>query len=411
MRLFALVLAVLAQEAAPARPGDATMAGRVVSADGKSVAGALVVLSDVAHLGGTAPTRAKSTSDSRGEFRIAVPIKDANLARGGRFTIWGYREGLALAAVAIDPAAIPKMRIRAFSDTATGVGVAEVTSDAEGRKAQALGVISQSLARIEAVEKTAAGLLAAAYSELVRLVDAGKDPLSVMESASVTAASLLPAAEAIDPDLVPEYSPDRRWKEDLPMIHVASMVVVLLALGDGRRRRGRASRMFPPRSTSRRRPGRPRRFQRLSAGKDAGRDRRGDAPGRVRSRDLEPWHDGAWNWSDKVIDESRMRDGRAISWSSLRCSRIRWAIGGRPGSPSIGPSRPPRRSRRRMSASTSCNSSPTPLPRSETSRGRSGRPRSSRPPAWTPSPSGTSRWPRPGRETRKVRGGSRPRSG
>jgi hypothetical protein len=48
-------------------------------------------------------------------------------------------------------------------------------------------------------------LLAAAFDELARSVDAGTDVFNNMESAAVTAASLLPVAEAIDPTLVPEY--------------------------------------------------------------------------------------------------------------------------------------------------------------------------------------------------------------
>ena len=72
-------------------------------------------------------------------------------------------------------------------------------------KAYALGVMAQSLARSDKTKSTAAALLAEAFDDLAQLVEAGKDTLNNMESAPVTAASLLPAAEAIDPDLVPEY--------------------------------------------------------------------------------------------------------------------------------------------------------------------------------------------------------------
>ena len=72
-------------------------------------------------------------------------------------------------------------------------------------KPYALGVMAQALARSETTRPVAAELLAAAFDELARSVDAGTDPFNSRESAAVTAASLLPVAEAIDPALVPEY--------------------------------------------------------------------------------------------------------------------------------------------------------------------------------------------------------------
>ena len=72
-------------------------------------------------------------------------------------------------------------------------------------KPYALGVMAQALAGSEPTRPVAAELLAAAFDELARSVDAGTDPVNSRESAAVTAASLLPVAEAIDPALVPEY--------------------------------------------------------------------------------------------------------------------------------------------------------------------------------------------------------------
>ncbi len=72
-------------------------------------------------------------------------------------------------------------------------------------KPYSLGVMAQALAGSEQTRPVAAELLAAAFDELARSVDAGTDPFNSRESAAVTAASLLPVAEAIDPALVPEY--------------------------------------------------------------------------------------------------------------------------------------------------------------------------------------------------------------
>src|SRR5262249_10532578 len=72
-------------------------------------------------------------------------------------------------------------------------------------KPYALGMMAQALAGSEKARPVAAELLAAAFDELARSVEAGTDVFNNMESAAVTAASLLPVAEAIDPALVPEY--------------------------------------------------------------------------------------------------------------------------------------------------------------------------------------------------------------
>lgn len=72
-------------------------------------------------------------------------------------------------------------------------------------KPYALGMMSQALAGSEKTRPDAAKLLAAAFDEMARSVEAGTDEFNNMESAAVTAASLLPVAESIDPTLVPEY--------------------------------------------------------------------------------------------------------------------------------------------------------------------------------------------------------------
>jgi hypothetical protein len=72
-------------------------------------------------------------------------------------------------------------------------------------KPYAVGIMAQALAGEERTRPLAAELLATAYDELARSVDAGTDPLDNRQSAAVTAASLLPVAEAIDPALLPEY--------------------------------------------------------------------------------------------------------------------------------------------------------------------------------------------------------------
>jgi hypothetical protein len=71
-------------------------------------------------------------------------------------------------------------------------------------KPYALGMMAQALAGSEKTRPVAAELLAAAFDELARSVEVGKDEFNNMESAAVMAASLLPVAEAIDPSLVPE---------------------------------------------------------------------------------------------------------------------------------------------------------------------------------------------------------------
>jgi hypothetical protein len=73
------------------------------------------------------------------------------------------------------------------------------------KKPYALGVMAQALAGSAKTRPVATKLLAAAFDDLARSVDAGTDAFNNMESASVTAASLLPVAEMIDPALVPEY--------------------------------------------------------------------------------------------------------------------------------------------------------------------------------------------------------------
>jgi hypothetical protein len=73
------------------------------------------------------------------------------------------------------------------------------------KKPYALGVMAQALAGSAKTRPVAVKLLAAAFDELSQAVDAGTDVFNNMESAAVTAASLLPVAEIIDPELVPEY--------------------------------------------------------------------------------------------------------------------------------------------------------------------------------------------------------------
>ncbi len=72
-------------------------------------------------------------------------------------------------------------------------------------KPYALGLMAQALAGSAKTRPVAVTLLAAAFDELDRVVDAGTDVFNNMECAAVTAASLLPVAEAIDPALVSEY--------------------------------------------------------------------------------------------------------------------------------------------------------------------------------------------------------------
>jgi hypothetical protein len=72
-------------------------------------------------------------------------------------------------------------------------------------KPSALGMMAQALAGSAKTRPVAVKLLAAAFDDLNESVDTGTDVFNNMESAAVTAASLLPVAEAIDPALVPEY--------------------------------------------------------------------------------------------------------------------------------------------------------------------------------------------------------------
>ena len=72
-------------------------------------------------------------------------------------------------------------------------------------KSYALGMMARSLAGPEKTRPVAAELLAAAFDDMARSVEAGQDEFNNMESGAVTAASLLPVAEAIDPALVSEY--------------------------------------------------------------------------------------------------------------------------------------------------------------------------------------------------------------
>jgi hypothetical protein len=72
-------------------------------------------------------------------------------------------------------------------------------------KPYALGMMALALAGSEKTRPIAAELLAAAFDDMANSVDAGKDEFNNMESGAVTAASLLPVAEAIDPALVPGY--------------------------------------------------------------------------------------------------------------------------------------------------------------------------------------------------------------
>jgi hypothetical protein len=72
-------------------------------------------------------------------------------------------------------------------------------------KPYALGMMAQALAVSVKTRPVAAELLAAAFDEMASSVEAGKDEFNNMESGAVTASSLLPVAEAIDPTLVSEY--------------------------------------------------------------------------------------------------------------------------------------------------------------------------------------------------------------
>ena len=72
-------------------------------------------------------------------------------------------------------------------------------------KPYALGMMAQALPATEKTRPVAAELLAAAFDDMTNAVEVGKDVFNNMESAAVTAGSLLPVAEAIDPALVPEY--------------------------------------------------------------------------------------------------------------------------------------------------------------------------------------------------------------
>ncbi len=73
------------------------------------------------------------------------------------------------------------------------------------KKPYALGMMAQALAGSAKTRPVATKLLAAAFDEMEKTVDTGTDAFNNMESAPVTAASLLPVAEMIDPALVPEY--------------------------------------------------------------------------------------------------------------------------------------------------------------------------------------------------------------
>ncbi len=72
-------------------------------------------------------------------------------------------------------------------------------------RSYALGMMAQALAGSEKTRPVAAELLAAAFDDMASSVEAGKDEFNNMESGAVTAASLLPIAETIDPALVSEY--------------------------------------------------------------------------------------------------------------------------------------------------------------------------------------------------------------
>jgi hypothetical protein len=70
-------------------------------------------------------------------------------------------------------------------------------------RAYAIGLMAQAHAGRD--KPAAASLLADAFARLTKAVDEGRDPLDGLHGAAVTAATLLPAAEAIDPALVPGY--------------------------------------------------------------------------------------------------------------------------------------------------------------------------------------------------------------
>ena len=72
MFVTSIVLAVLAQ-AAPAAQAKTELAGVVIDAGGKPVAGALVLLSSFHRIGGKDASLARTTTDAQGRFRHRRP--------------------------------------------------------------------------------------------------------------------------------------------------------------------------------------------------------------------------------------------------------------------------------------------------------------------------------------------------
>ena len=112
MCLISLSLAVLLQ-ANPASPKvEGTIAGVVSGQDGKPIPGAVVLLADTEHPGGKVPIMALTTADSQGRFRIDVLKSTTKPGRDDRLILWGHRDGLAAAALALDPSSLPRDPLR-----------------------------------------------------------------------------------------------------------------------------------------------------------------------------------------------------------------------------------------------------------------------------------------------------------
>ena len=99
MFVTSIVLAVLAQ-AAPAAQAKTELAGVVVDAGGKPVAGALVLLSSLHRIGGKNPTLARTTTDAQGRFRHQAPSTNPT-GENEIWTLWAYRPGASLGVAAV----------------------------------------------------------------------------------------------------------------------------------------------------------------------------------------------------------------------------------------------------------------------------------------------------------------------
>ncbi len=99
MLATSIVLAVLAQ-AAPGAQLKTELAGVVIDAGGKPVAGALVLLSSFYRIGGKDPALARTTTDAQGRFRHQAPAANPTGAFEN-WTLWAYRPGSSICVQAV----------------------------------------------------------------------------------------------------------------------------------------------------------------------------------------------------------------------------------------------------------------------------------------------------------------------